>query len=62
MFRTLYSRKFATGENLERLVHDAMDNLVDYYKNVIKDKPFNPQYSMNLLVFNIIASMTFGKT
>lgn len=52
-------RKFATGEKLELLVHNAIDNIAEVLKK--EKKPFNPMKSMSLLVYNIISAMTFGK-
>ena len=59
--RFVLRRKFATGKPLESLVHKCfteMCTLIDKENG----QPFDPLPRLTLLMYNILASMTFGKT
>ena len=54
-------RKFASGKQLESLVHRSFTdtcNLIDKENG----QPFDPFPKVTLMVYNILASMAFGKT
>ena len=56
---SLFFRKYASGQQLEDLIHKSFDKfaaLLEKEKN-----PVNPMYLLTLLIYNIIFSMTCGK-
>ena len=61
MHSIILHRKFATGKPLESQVHRCF---TDATLSIDKEngQPFNPLSKVTLMVYNIIASMAFGKT
>ena len=52
-------RKYATGHQLEDLIHNSFEKVVAVLE---KEKaPINPMYIISLLIYNIIFGMTCGK-
>ncbi len=53
------SRKFASGKHLEELVHFSLDKVTEVLQK--QEDAIDPLDILNLLVYNIIAAMVFGK-
>jgi hypothetical protein len=53
-------RRFVEKERLEALVNSVTPKIADVLDN-LGDKPFAPKYTIGLVVFNILATLCFGK-
>ncbi len=58
LFFTNY-RKFASGKHLEELVHSSLDKVLELLHK--QKEAFDPLDILNLMAYNIIVVMLFGK-
>ena len=48
-----------TGTNLEVRITESIDNVTEAFRR--QKEPFDPLKHLSLVIYNIIANMTFGK-